>query len=720
MRPLLSALSLVLALALALALAPAPARAADPATLIANSLTIAGNDQLIADGAVEIYYQGRRLTARRLVYDAGNDSLMIEGPITLTDGSETVILASQAELKADLTEGILRSARVVMNKQMQLAAAEVMRVDGRYTAMTRVIASSCKVCAGDPTPLWEIRARRVVHDQEERQIYFDRASLRFAGVPVLFLPRLRIPDPTLKRASGFLMPSLQSSSTIGTGLSWPYFIKMGDSRDLTVSPFLTTKGARLLELRYRQAFRTGEIELTGIAGRDRLMPGTTRGLLSTDGRFDLPKGFELRFHGEAVSDRAYLLDYGRSDKDRLVSSLEITRTRANEYISGQFLGIQTLRVGEPQDTLASVLGDMTWKRRFSLGPLGGQGGLTFQTHSHGRTSKLTFDTPADADLIADGRDVARGRIRADWRRDWIAGNGMIFGVLGEVTTDFYRIGDDATFGGTQNRSHGAVAAELRWPLVKAGKGGVNHVLEPVVQLVLAPSGTETLPNEDSVLVEFDQGNLFALNRFPGADAVERGARANIGLNYLRQDPNGWGLGLTFGRVLRADNLGQFTAGSGLNGRKSDWLAAAQITTAEGLGLTNRYLLDDALDVTKAEMLLSYNRPRIGIDAGYLFHKADPFEGRPIDTNEIVFDGRFAIGQAGWQARVMNRYDLEADRASTAGVGLTFRNECLAVDVSLSRRFTSSTSVSPTTDFSVSLELLGFGGAAAGPSRQCRD
>ena len=568
--------------------------------------------------------------------------------------------------------------------------------------------------------MWEIRARRVVHDQLEQQIYFDRASLRFGGVPVLFLPRLRIPDPSLTRANGFLMPSLHSSSTLGTGLSLPYFITLGDSRDLTVTPFATTKGTRSLDLRYRQAFRSGEIDITGSASRDDLRPGRTRGHLTANGRFDLPKGFELKFHGETVSDRAYLLDYGLSDKDRLTSSVEISRTRANEHISGRFLSIQTLRAGEPSDSLASPIGDMTLKRRFSLGPLGGQGGLTFQTHSHRRASTLGIDTPADTEtLISDGRDVLRGRIKADWRRDWIAGNGMIFGVLGEVTTDFYRIGDDAIYGGTQTRTHGAVAAELRWPLVKAGKDGVSHVLEPVIQLVLAPSGTETLPNEDSVLVEFDQGNLFALNRFPGTDAVERGARANIGVNYLRQSPDGLSLGLTLGRVLRADNLGQFTTGSGLNGRKSDWMAAFQVKSADGIGFTNRFLLDDAFDMTKAETLLSYNRPRIGIDAGYLFHKADAAEGRPIDTNEIVFDGRFALGQAGWQARVMNRYDLEANRASNAGLGLTFRNECLSVDLSLSRRFTSSTSVSPTTDFSVSLELLGFGGATAGPSRQCR-
>jgi LPS-assembly protein len=703
---------------LVLAALPGPvARAQDQATLVANALRIESERLLVAEGAVEIFYQGRRLTAARLTYDRVADSLTIEGPITLSDGSGVTVLANQAELKADMSEGILRSARVVMNDQLQLSAAEVMRLGGRYTAMTRVVASSCKVCAESPTPLWEIRARRVVHDQTERQIYFDNASLRLGGVPVFYLPRLRMPDPTLNRSSGFLMPQLQSTSTLGTGLRWPYFLTLGPSRDLTITPFLTTKNVTAVELRYRQAFRTGEISVSGIGANDRLQTGGTRGHARAEGRFDLPDGFELRFDAQLVSDSALLFDYGLSDADRLNSVISVTRTRRSEHIAARLISIRTLRAGEDPDTLAARLGDLTWQRRFSLGPLGGQGGLQFATHGHHRSS----NDDADIDGISDGRDVARARIRADWRRDWISDTGLVFGVLGEVTTDLYRIGDVASvYGGTHSRTHGAFAAELRWPLVKAGRGGVNHLLEPIIQVVAAPSGVADLANEDSVLVEFDQGNLFSLNRFPGADAVERGVRANLGLNYLRRDPAGWTLGATLGRVIHSKDLAQFTPGSGLDGRNSNWLAAWQVSHVSGTKLTSRLLLDDSFGLTKAEMLLAHDQPRYGLEAGLLFHQADVDEGRTIDTREVVFDGRVALGQAGWQARLSNRYDLEANRASNAGLGLVFRNECLSVDLSLSRRFTSSTSVRPTTDLSVSLELLGFGGSTApGPSRQCR-
>ena len=86
------------------------------------------------------------LTATGIVYDQSNDRLIIDGPIVLTDGKGSVILASQAEMRADLTEGLLTSARMVLQQQLQLAAAEIQRVDGRYTSMSKVVASSCKVC----------------------------------------------------------------------------------------------------------------------------------------------------------------------------------------------------------------------------------------------------------------------------------------------------------------------------------------------------------------------------------------------------------------------------------------------------------------------------------------------------------------------------------------------------------------------------------------------
>lgn len=710
-------LRLVTLFALLLTLA-LPAQAQDGATLVSDRLEITGDTRLIADGNVEIFFKGRRLKASRIVFDQGTDRLEISGPIVLTEPSgETLILADQAELAADLSEGILTSARLVLNQQLQLAANRMMRVSGRYTALQTVTASSCKVCPGDPTPLWEIRARRVVHDEVARQIYFDRAQFRLAGIPVLYIPRLRMPDPTLKRATGFLMPSVRTTSDLGTGIRVPYFIVLGKSADLTLTPYLTARQSQTLGLRYRQAFATGLITLDGSLSRDDLLPGKTRGYLRARGDFTLPERFLLSFDGQTVTDPAYMLDYGLGNTDRLDSRVEIKRTRRNEHISARIISFQSLRDDEDNTTIPTVIADLTFHRRFSLGPLGGEGGLRLQTHNHRRSSLSPVD--GNRDGIADGRDVGRVSARIDWRRSLFLPMGIEGTVLGELTADAYTIADDAIFAGNTSRTHGTVGVELRWPWVKTEASGATQVIEPVVQLLYASSNAETLPNEDSVLVEFDEGNLFALDRFPGSDAVERGPRANLGISWTRFDPKGWSMGVTLGRVYREADLGQFGAGSGLAGATSDWLASATFTLADSLALSGRLVLDDDFGVTKAEARVTVSTPKTALSSSMIWAVADPLENRPDPTQEITFDARRKI-TPNWTAKASGRYDFQGDQGTLAGLGLEFLNECVRFDVSLSRRFTSSTSVSPTTDFGLSLDLVGFGGGVTGgPARSCR-
>lgn len=711
----MSRLLALLAVLLTLAL---PARAQDQATLVSDSLEITGDTRLIADGNVEVFFKGRRLKASRIVFDQATDRLEITGPIVLTEESgETLILASQAELAADLSEGILTSARLVLNQQLQLAANRMMRVSGRYTALQTVTASSCKVCKGDPTPLWEIRARRVVHDEVERQIYFDRAQFRLAGIPVLYIPRLRMPDPTLKRATGFLMPEFRTTSDLGTGIKLPYFIVLGQSGDLTLTPYLTARQSQTLGLRYRRAFATGVFTLDGSVTRDDLVPGKTRGYLRVRGDFTLPERFQLGFDGQTVTDPSYLLDYGIDNADRLDSRVEIKRTRRNEHISARIISFQTLRDDEDNTTIPTVIADLTFHRRFSLGPLGGEGGLRLQTHNHYRSSTSPVD--GNGDGIADGRDVGRISARIDWRRSFFLPLGIEGTVLGEVTADAYTITEDATFGGSTSRTHGSAGVELRWPWTKTEASGAVQVIEPVVQLLYSSSDVESLPNEDSVLVEFDEGNLFALDRFPGSDAVERGPRANVGISWTRHDPQGWSMGVTLGRVFREADLGQFGPGSGLAGVTSDWLAGATFTLSDSVALTGRMVLDDDLDVTKAEARLALSGAKTAFSTSMIWAVADPLENRPDPTQEITFDARRKL-TPNWTAKVSGRYDFQGNQGTLAGLGLEFLNECVRFDVSLSRRFTSSTSVSPTTDFGLKLDLVGFGGGVTGgPARSCR-
>ncbi|MEL7092459.1 MAG: LPS-assembly protein LptD, partial [Pseudomonadota bacterium] len=271
------------------------AQDAPPAILVADEIIITPDRELIASGNIEAFQGTTRMTAQRISYDPETETLLITGPITIDDGNGAVILADRAQLSRDLQDGLLTGARLVLDDQLQLAAVQMNRVGGRYTQLYKTAVTSCRICENDPRPpLWQIRAKRIVHDRDARQLYFDEAQLLWRNTPIFYLPRLRMPDPTLDRASGFLFPEVTSNSRLGTGIKVPYFIKLGDHRDLTLTPYISNQ-TRTLEFRYRQAFRTGRIAFEGAATRDDLQPGVNRGYLFGVGEFDLRRDFRLQF-----------------------------------------------------------------------------------------------------------------------------------------------------------------------------------------------------------------------------------------------------------------------------------------------------------------------------------------------------------------------------------------------------------------------------------------
>ena len=690
-------------------LLPGLALAQSQATLLADRVEVTADQRLIATGNVEVFYDGTRLAAAAITYDQAADRLTIDGPIIIVAADGTIFTADQASLDPRLENGILRGARLVLNRQLQLAANRIDRVDGRYSQLSQVAATSCQVCAGQ-APLWEIRATRVVHDEAAQQLYFDNATFHIRGVPVLWVPRMRLPDPSLTRATGLLVPGLRSTDLLGIGLKLPYFIRLGDSRDLTLTPYVSPQ-TRTLELRYRQAFANGDLTVAGAFSRDSILPGVNRGYLLADGRFGLGRGFVLSFGAEVSSDPGYLLDYGYADRDRLESGLAVLRVRADELFVASLTRYDSLRDGDATASLPPLVASLSYETVLHPAALGGT--LTLRAGAEGF---LRYgNSPGDA-----GRNVARLGVGLDWTRDWILPAGLLLGVQGSLGLDHYVITDDPAYAAAGLRRTPALGLTLRWPLLRAGAGGVTHVLEPALALGWSDSTGPAVPNEDSTLVEFDEANLLALSRFAGEDAQETGLRGAIGLTWTQVHPAGWDTSLTFGRMFRDRSVPGLTAASGLDGRVSDWLLAGQIHLTNGFDFSARTLFDDAFDFAKTDARLTWTNDRLALNAAYVWLPADAGENRADPISEWTLDGRYRINDR-WTLSAQGRYDVAADAPSRAGLGIGWRNECVTVDLSVSRRYTETTAAEPATDFGLAVNLNGFsaGRAATQTAAQCR-
>ena len=162
------------------------------------------------------------------------------------------------------TEGLIDGARLLIAGQLQLAAAEVRRTGGRYTTLYRTIASSCTICAENPTPTWAIRAARVTQDAVARRIYFEDARVELFGVAGRLSAAAQ--HPRARGGAGQRRARARascSSDIYGFGFKLPYYRVLGPSADATLTPFVTTTGAALIEGEYRRRFANGGFDFCG-------------------------------------------------------------------------------------------------------------------------------------------------------------------------------------------------------------------------------------------------------------------------------------------------------------------------------------------------------------------------------------------------------------------------------------------------------------------------
>ncbi|WP_170477891.1 LPS-assembly protein LptD [Ruegeria arenilitoris] len=669
--------------------------AGTPALLVADKIFITPDNKLVAEGNVEAYQGDIKLTAESVVYDREAGSLSLTGPIRLDEAGETTLLADSAELDSEIQNGLLTGARMVFDQQIQIASVQAVRAAGRYTQFSKVAATSCHVCADGRSPLWQIRARKVTHDQVERQLYFEGAQLRIMDLPVFYFPVLRLPDPTLERATGFLTPSIRTTSQLGTGIRVPYFIRLGDHKDLTLTPYISSN-TRTVYFRYRQAFKRGRIRLRGAFTRDDLRPDENRGYFFADGQFSLGKGYRLKFDIRTTSDDAYLADYTPFNPDRLRSEIAVERIRRDTAFRTGFIHYESLRDREPQDEIPSRVFDLNYRKRYFPKSVGGEVQLAFIGHAHQRTST--------EDVI--GRDIARATFDAEWVRSWTFVTGLRTDVRLGAAIDTFDIRNDSAFPSNVTRTAPRAALTLRYPMVRREQNGARQFLEPIVQLGWANVSDSDVPNDESTFQEFDQGNLLSLSRFPAVDRREDSATAVVGLNWARYRSNGWEALATVGQVFRSEADPDFTLSSGLQGTTSDLLLAGQLRNGKGLTVAARGLLNSDLSFSKAELRTAWSKGGTSLSGSYVWLEPDPVETGGDEISELWLNGGYRIDQ-NWRTTAYARYDFSESEPIRAGLGVTYRNECVQFGVTLTRRFTSTSSIEPTTEFGFTLAMTGY-------------
>jgi len=345
------ALALVLAAGSALAQSAATqgaaARNPDKLVLEANELVYDRDHNTVsAVGGVEIYYKHQVLQADRVVYNRTTKRLSAEGRAKLTDEKGNVTYAKRFDLTDDFAAGFAEGVEAVATDRTRFTSPRVERSEGAVTVFQKGEYTACEPCKAHPErpPLWQVRAARIVENQQTHIVYYEDAWLEVAGVPVAYIPFFSAADPTVTRESGVLAPSFIHDSHLGTGLGVPYFFNLAPSYDLTLTPTYLSNQGPFFDAEWRQRLDGGKyaIRVTGIdqenprafsaypydSGNRRL-----RGSVQTQGEFFINEKWRWGWDITAMSDPFYLNDY--KIKDRPTATYYLQDVVSSIYLRGQ-------------------------------------------------------------------------------------------------------------------------------------------------------------------------------------------------------------------------------------------------------------------------------------------------------------------------------------------------------------------------------------------------
>jgi LPS-assembly protein len=255
-----------------------------------------------------------------------------------------------------------------------------------------------------------------------------------------------------------------------------------------------------------------------------------------------------------------------------------------------------------------------------------------------------------------------------------------------------------------------LALEWRYPFVRS-QGTTRQTVEPIVQAVWTPVGgnPDLIPNEDSQSFEFDDTNLFSLDRYPGLDRVEGGFRVNYGTKIGLYGEGGGYTTLLVGQTYRARADETFGTNTGLEDNFSDIVARLDIRPGPYLDLSERIRLDkENYNLNRHEVTLDVGPTDYRFRVGYVSLSRDETTNEFDNREEIYLAGRVKLAEY-WSLFGSYRRDLtDGGRSLSAEAGVRYLDECFDVIFTVGRRYTRDRELEPSTNFNLRVRLIPFG------------
>ena len=286
--------------------------------------------QWLLQGDVLLKQGERTLKTRNAKYNAEEQSFSVDEDVE--DADPNLKVKRQLAHRPDRRRNVRR--RAVRAERPQCAgrrgphsghARQQLKLNGvRYT--------TCPVGEED----WVLRAGDIDIRQRAGLGFGRSVRLDFKGVPILYTPFISFPVGN-QRKSGFLFPTIGTSTRSGSSLSVPWYWNIAPNYDATFVPtWFSKRGGKLdSEFRYLTDLGRGTLECRVPAGRRRVRRLAQLRALRQPLR--LHRSLRLDIDAANVGDSHWFEDFGLGPEGTSISYLE--RSASLTYLTQQWLAV---------------------------------------------------------------------------------------------------------------------------------------------------------------------------------------------------------------------------------------------------------------------------------------------------------------------------------------------------------------------------------------------
>ncbi len=631
------------------------------------------------------------------------------GKIKIIDKNQNTYKFSQIYIDEKKKEIIGSDAKFYINqnelklnkKNKPRIFSNTIKIKGNESKFVKSNFTMCDYRKNDKCPPWELKATEMRHDKLKKTIFYENAVLRLYNVPIFYFPKLAHPDPTVKRRSGFLIPSYSDTKNLGSSVNIPYFWAIDKDKDLTIDNKLFASEHPLFIGEYRQAFKNSNLIFD--FGFTEGYKKTTSKKKAGDKSHFFSNFFknletseninaELEVNLEHVSNKKYLklykIESNLVDYETSVLENYINYTRENDaddsYLSFNMSNFRSL-ADSYNDKYEYILPEITYdKQIFGEGFGYGNFKSNFKVHN--------FDTNKYKKFLTN---------EFDWNLDNPFSEKNFDGkFLTKFKNINYEVKNVNEFKSeTTNELFGAFGYFASVDLYKDDYKGRNHSLTPKVLFKYAPNYMRKETENFNLIGK----NIFSLDRIQSNENFEGGTNMTIGLNY-EIDNDISKTNFSIGQIINEKkNNKQMPDTSSLDKRFSDIIGNFNYDKNEKFSINYNFLLDQNYKETNLnDVALNYATNNFNFNLNYLEEEKKSGENEYVKSSVEYKRGDNGV------FTFSNKRNLITNSSEFYNLSYEYLNDCLRAGLFYRREFYNDSEIESENSLMFKITISSFG------------